>query len=308
MRIEMIETWQDWLKRQREAATMQVREVSVVEALGSASAACAWNETKEAAWQAYLAADSDDARKKSPAPSALCWVVCRGFGNLKLVGPWSSELIDNCHMKDLSNPAFVGSASSILLMDSTGTYRLTKQHDAATAEWAFFQGVGLQIEVAVREVRSWYQIALQETGVGMVGLLVDEHGNTLLRTKASPGNSPDDKYVLICAPLSASTSNLQGAHGGAATPFAELAGRENDVVVQSLQGVDGDRFFGKRERYTVVRMKRADANALCKPTDRWFTPAELSEAMRSGCTNHHLLIAYGLASAAGVFNNAPAAA
>ncbi|MFC1597922.1 NDP-hexose 2,3-dehydratase family protein [Patescibacteria group bacterium] len=152
----------------------------------------------------------------------------------------------------------------------------------------FFNLVGLHVKVpkpGQREVPQWKQVILQETSVGAVVLIkAREQPLYLLATKAEPGNTTLPGHVTLVAPLQASRSNLEQAHGGDRPPRAELMGDKPQLVDGPR---DGGRFIGKVNGYAMVEVEKD--TIVLRPNERWFTPHELLEAWHAGVLNEHLV-------------------
>jgi dTDP-4-dehydro-6-deoxy-alpha-D-glucopyranose 2,3-dehydratase len=156
---------------------------------------------------------------------------------------------------------------------------------------SFFKVIGLRVKAAFgREVKSWDQVTLKESGgPGAIVLVYSEKG-VLLQAKAEPGNNSQG-CVLLAATLQVSKSNLEAAHGGKKPPRAELV--DSKVKWFTLQQ-DGGRYLKKSNSYAIVD----DYNSDIEPTknERWFTLDELAAAILKGYANEHLVQAYAVLS------------
>lgn len=156
----------------------------------------------------------------------------------------------------------------------------------------FFSLVGVRVEVPQgREVTAWAQPLIKEVGDGAVAVLKSTGADRyLIAAKKEPGNSTRPGCLLLSAPLSASRSNLEQAHGGKRPPRAEFTdGYEGWVEIPQ----DGGRFFGKKNRYAVIEVD--PASVTLRDDERWFTRDELREAVHAGELNEHLIQALALA-------------
>lgn len=153
---------------------------------------------------------------------------------------------------------------------------------------AFFTVGGVNIApTAQREVTSWDQPMLKEVGQGAIVLVYDRLEGFLLQAKAEPGNKADGR-VLLAPTLQASMSNLVAAHGGKKPPRAELV-TEDVEWTEFLQ--DGGRYFEKSNNYTILEVEETiEATA----NERWFSVAELAQAIAAGYANEHLIQAFAL--------------
>lgn len=154
----------------------------------------------------------------------------------------------------------------------------------------FFDLVGVRITNAGREVAVWDQPMLREVGAGAVVLfrLLDLF---LVAAKAEPGNPRRGGCVMLAPSFQALVSNLEQAHGGKRPPRAEFL---DDCAVKWVAfQQDGGRYFGKANRYAIVRVKIGEITL--NPNERWFTRSELCDAFRAGECNEHLAQALLLA-------------
>jgi oxidase EvaA len=159
---------------------------------------------------------------------------------------------------------------------------------------SFFRVIGINIAPTVqREIKSWDQPALEETGEGAIVLAFSKIKKVLLQAKAEPGN--DSKgHVLLAPTLQASKSNLETAHGGKKPPRAELVSKKTKWTAFCQ---DGGRYLKKRNNYAIVE---ADT-VLPTINERWFTIFELKQAIQKGYANEHLLQAYALLTTKKIF-------
>ena len=155
---------------------------------------------------------------------------------------------------------------------------------------AFFSLIGVSVMVGggQREVKSWQQPMLQESGVGVV-VLVKVAGEDLylVQTKSEPGNDADG-CVLLAPTLQASESNLAQIHGGKAPPRA-------DIIVPRLkdgwgvgQRQDGGRYHRKVNKLAVIEVVRSEIGGL-QANERFFTRSELRQALKESSCNEHLV-------------------
>lgn len=158
----------------------------------------------------------------------------------------------------------------------------------------YFKVLGMNITTKKneREVNSWDQPMIEETGEGAVVLICsffDDEFYFLLQAKAEPGNDAEG-CVLLAPTLQASKSNLEAIHGGKKPPRSELV-TEDLKWYTFLQ--DGGRYYHKKNHYAVVDID-PDVDEKIEPTanERWFTFNELQEAVLTGYANEHLIQAF----------------
>jgi oxidase EvaA len=149
----------------------------------------------------------------------------------------------------------------------------------------YFEMVGVEISNAGREVKSWRQPMLRETGGTGAVVLLKACGEEryLVAAKAEPGNLRPAR-IMLAAPLQASRANLEQAHGGARPPRAELLDEAGVRWVELPQ--DGGRFFEKVNAYGVVEVE--PEKITLNQNERWFSRDELREALFAGEVNEHL--------------------
>lgn len=169
---------------------------------------------------------------------------------------------------------------------------------------AFFSLVGAKVTTGrdEREVRTWSQPLLKETGVGVVVLAYRPtvfHGEPelLLRARVEPGNEKPGR-VLLGPTLQASESNLQQAHGGNAPPRAELFPRVSDESWWVELPMDGGRFLGKNNRGALLEVQ----DLVPDGAEFWFSRSDLKDAVLFGLLNEHLLQLLGIGLIQGLFN------
>ncbi len=160
----------------------------------------------------------------------------------------------------------------------------------------FFNGIGVQISTAGREVQTWGQPMWREVGEGAILLVIDRTSlRLLINAKIEPGNGVDG-CVLLAPTLQASLSNRKQAHGGSRPPRGNLIDGEGLQWIRIAQ--DGGRMFRKFNSFGLVLCNDADIGDL-RPDERWFTWAELQAAIIAGDCNEHLVQAVALAHACG---------
>ena len=158
--------------------------------------------------------------------------------------------------------------------------------DFGRPDGKFFTYVGVRVTMKKdqREVSSWVQPMICEYGEGAV-VVIKARGEEkfLLQAKPEPGNDYKNGQLMLNAPLSASVSNLQAAHGGKRPPRAELLDQGTKLMVIPQ---DGGKYLRKKNHYGWVE---ADPAAIVpNANERWFTLEEIREAMQEGLVSEHL--------------------
>lgn len=146
----------------------------------------------------------------------------------------------------------------------------------------FHEAVTARVDSAKREVSSYTTLLFREaTQPGDEGLMIlvgDGAGNFLIQAKAEPGNDTEGK-ILLAATLQVSRANLGQVHGGVRPPRAELYEKIASSK-QCLIRADGARFLDKRNIFVLVHVDRCTFEI--SENERWFTDAELREALQEG--------------------------
>lgn len=156
----------------------------------------------------------------------------------------------------------------------------------ARPDGKFWALVGVRVTMLKdqREVTAWKQPLIKEVGEGAV-VIIKARGEAkfLLQAKLEPGNDAKNRHVMLNAPLSASLSNLQAAHGGKQPPRAELLDQGTQLVVTPQ---DGGKNIGKKNHYGWVEVD--PAGVILAPNEWWFSIEEIREALREGLVAEHL--------------------
>lgn len=161
----------------------------------------------------------------------------------------------------------------------------------------FFKLLGFRVASAKREVPSWDQPMMVETGEGAVVLVYSPTKGVLLQAKAEPGNDSPG-CVLLAPTLQTSKSNLEAVHGGAKPPRADLI---TDQVKWFSLCQDGGRYFKKRNNYAIV-IVGIDTDIVPAENERWFKLTEFMQVITQGFANEHLLQIFALLVARKMIN------
>jgi len=153
----------------------------------------------------------------------------------------------------------------------------------------FFSIKGLSVSTDGREVSSWEQPFLKETGKGLVVLFCRETtqnvSEVLVQAKFEPGNFYENgkKRVLLAPSVQASESNLNQAHGGKKPLFVDLVDADGLVEMPS----DGGRFWEKSNLHGVQHMNHDLASF--PDSFRWVPRDWVREKIYTGDVNEHLI-------------------
>lgn len=186
----------------------------------------------------------------------------------------------------------------VSLAEIEGCWQVNVNH-LARRDRKFFRVVGLQsVQSSSPEMKAWYQPVVQEIGVGVVVLVTNtSRSKFLVAARVEPGNPAEKNFVLLGAPLQASESNLQKAHGGKAPRRAELYNHPDVIWADGWK--DGDRFLESKNKLGYFALED-DLFALY--TDNLYSNelilsrSDLLEAYLAGELNSHLreVIAFAL--------------
>jgi len=147
------------------------------------------------------------------------------------------------------------------------------EHDSG----GFFAIRGLSVQTNVGRVTEWSQPIIDQAEIGLLGILtrrIDGVLHLLLQAKAEPGNI---NTFQLSPSVQATRSNFTRVHGGAKTQFLEYFMEDSGqrTLVDQLQSEQGARFFHKRNRNTIVRL-RDDQEIETGPLHRWVTLGQLA--------------------------------
>ena len=193
---------------------------------------------------------------------------------------WFQGQVENSTMK----------VTEISLLETAPDWRISvKTRNFSRADGEFFQYAGVSVETqGGREVRRWKQPIIKQPGIGYIIFIVSK-GEFLLQAKAEPGNDPKSGFLQLNAPLSASLSNLKGAHGGKRPPRAELLDGKKYSLTKISVPQDGGKYLGKVNEYGFIRIEEKESVGLLNANERWFKKEELTEALKEGLLADHLL-------------------
>lgn len=146
----------------------------------------------------------------------------------------------------------------------------------------FFTVMGVKVDAAKgREVSSWTQPMIKQEECGILGVLCKKINGVmhyLLYAKYEPGSIA---HLQLSPTLQATDSNLQKAHGGEKTRFAEYFenGGKGKVRVSVVHVEDPSRFYHKTNRCMIVEV---DENEKIEtPEDYvWLTLPQIKKLLK----------------------------
>lgn len=145
-----------------------------------------------------------------------------------------------------------------------------------------FTIIGVSVEAAGREVRSWSQPMIEVSGTGLLALLVTRVGGVLhllMQLRVEPG-------LVDVVELAPTVQELPGEprptgpsaddHEAALRALA-LAASPEQVRLDTVQSEEGGRFFHTRNRHLIVEVPPPGPEP---PGYRWLTVYQLRELLR----------------------------
>lgn len=153
--------------------------------------------------------------------------------------------------------------------------------DLEHASGGFFSIRGLRMKTNIGSVAEWSQPIIHQPEIGILGIItkhIDGILYFLVQAKPEPGNL--NTYQLSPT-VQATRSNFTRLHGGRPTRYLEyfLEDGKADVLIDQLQSEQGARFFCKRNRNMVVRL-RDDEDLEVGPYHRWLTLGQLQALLQ----------------------------
>lgn len=150
------------------------------------------------------------------------------------------------------------------------------EHDSGK----FFSIIGVKVQGAGdREVMVWSQPMLKQEEIGISGVIMQKHGDTmkyLFYAKFEPGNVDT---LQISPALQASEGNLSQAHQGPRPRLSEYFDGTKGRLVNAVEGVeDGGRFYHKINRSMVVEVDAAEEVPITEDYI-WLTLPELKKLL-----------------------------
>ncbi len=144
----------------------------------------------------------------------------------------------------------------------------------------FFSIRGLKIRTNVGPVKHWTQPIIDQPEIGVLGMVTKKINGILyflVQAKAEPGNI---NTFQVAPTVQATRSNYTQLHGGKPTRHLKyfLQIDRARVLVDQLQSEQGARFYRKRNRNIIVRI-RDDEDIEVDSDFRWLTLCQLKKLM-----------------------------
>lgn len=151
-----------------------------------------------------------------------------------------------------------------------------KTGDLEHSTGGFFSIRGLKIKTNRGLIPEWSQPIIYQPEFGILGILTKKINGILyflMQAKAEPGNI---NGFQLAPTVQATRSNYSMLHGGKLVPYLEyfLGKRKAKILIDQLQSEQGARFFSKRNRNIIVRLKDNEDVELT-PNHRWVTLGQI---------------------------------
>ncbi len=157
-------------------------------------------------------------------------------------------------------------------MNSLREWSLDAEGAVVHREGRFFRIIGIAISSPSREVRAWSQPILDNSGTGVIGLLLRRHKGglqALMQAKAEPGN----RMIVQLAPTIQFTHENYAGSERLKRPFLHeefMRPSRFTVVGESRQSEEGARFFREHHIHRILLLP--DGGALDIPEEfRWMS-------------------------------------
>ena len=145
----------------------------------------------------------------------------------------------------------------------------------------FFGIRGLSVKTNMTHVNSWTQPTIDQPEIGLLGIIskkIDGILYFLMQAKAEPGNI---NTFQLSPTVQATRSNFTRVHGGKGIPYIEyfFDVDKATVLVDQLQSEQGARFFKKRNRNIIIRVKDNE-KIESLPSFKWLTLGQINRLLQ----------------------------
>lgn len=169
----------------------------------------------------------------------------------------------------------------IPLADMRKWYFDQRTGDLRHESGGFFSIRGLKVRTSIGPVKEWTQPIIDQREVGVLGIITKKVNGVLyllVQAKPEPGNI---NIFQLSPTVQATRSNYLRVHQGKPTRYLEyfLNSGRAQVLIDQLQSEQGARFYQKRNRNIIVRIKNYQDIEL-GPNFRWVTLGQLKRLMR----------------------------
>lgn len=182
-------------------------------------------------------------------------------------------------LKDMNSVEYFH-VDSIPLMNLRKWYFDPYSGDLCHASGGFFSIRGLEVCTNIGPVRKWTQPIIDQPKIGVLGIITKKINGILyllMQAKAEPGNI---NTFQLAPTVQATRSNYMKLHGGKPTRYVEyfLDSNRADILFDQLQSEQGARFFRKRNRNIIIRVRDEEKIDLGS-SFRWVTLGQLKRLM-----------------------------
>lgn len=198
---------------------------------------------------------------------AKSWTTGSGIHDIQEILEWIEEGNKNIQV----------SVRKTRLSDSNQWYYDELEGSIHNLQHSFFSITGFQ-KFTDHACVAEQPIIIQDE-IGLLGILCKEINGVmhfLMQAKIEPGNV---NRIQISPTIQATKSNFTQKHGGAKPQYLgyfENAGKY-EIVVDQLQSEQSSRFFKKRNRNIILRVRE---DIPVQPSHRWMTLGQIKRLMR----------------------------
>lgn len=145
----------------------------------------------------------------------------------------------------------------------------------------YFSVRGIDVRTNYGQRHAWSQPIIVQPEIGILGIVAQRRDGVLhflMQAKMEPGNI---NRLQLSPTVQATRSNYTRVHGGDMPPYLGLfTDRQlNRIVLDQLQSEQGARFFRKRNRNMIVRL-RDDAVVPVLDNFMWLTLGQIRQLLR----------------------------
>jgi oxidase EvaA len=149
----------------------------------------------------------------------------------------------------------------------------------------FFSVHGVKINSAKREVKKWDQLILNQPHGGILAFLVRETKDYGIEFLLCLRSEPGDKNIKFCPSFSATTSNINRAHGGKKTDLTDiiLNSKGSSIIAKTIHNEEGARFWRKKNENWLVWLKNPYNKEISKENFVWANIWQIKKLCLENC-------------------------
>tara|TARA_B100000767_G_scaffold268136_2_gene287928 strand:- start:5119 stop:5832 length:714 start_codon:yes stop_codon:yes gene_type:complete len=182
--------------------------------------------------------------------------------NIRNILKWRNKLKNKYKIK-----------SNLINIKDCADWNFDKNNNLQHRSGQFFKVKGVKVSNASnREVKNWSQPILTQLHGGFLAFICRETKNKgiefLLEAKTEPGDNGDLK---LCPSFQATQSNLNRAHGGNITKFADIVMnlKGSELIYKCRHCEEGARFWMKSNMNIIVKLKNPNDNRIKGENYMW---------------------------------------